>query len=96
MPVCKVRFIDEALQLLKDNGVQIVVTHLEATRYLHEVDLTAPTAFVMGNEEKGVSPAFVKLADEKVRLPMSSGVESFNVSVATGMVLYEAIRQRLG
>ncbi|HRI29345.1 MAG TPA: TrmH family RNA methyltransferase, partial [Chitinophagales bacterium] len=68
---------------------------VSATHYLPDVDLTVPTAIIMGAEGKGVSPAFLKMADEKVKIPMVGSFNSFNVSVATGIMLYEVVRQRL-
>ena len=49
----------------------------------------------MGSEEKGVYPALLKICDEKIKIPMAGGFESLNVSVATGIILYEAMKQRL-
>lgn len=95
LPVCKVRFLDRTITYLKENGIKIVATDVSATHYLPDVDLTVPTAIIMGAEGKGVSPAFLKMADEKVKIPMVGGFNSFNVSVATGIMLYEVVRQRL-
>ncbi|HEV8269673.1 MAG TPA: TrmH family RNA methyltransferase [Chitinophagaceae bacterium] len=49
----------------------------------------------MGSEEKGIYPALLKICDEKIKIPMAGGFESFNVSVATGIILYEAMKQRM-
>jgi 23S rRNA (guanosine2251-2'-O)-methyltransferase len=49
----------------------------------------------MGSEEKGIYPPLLKICDEKIKIPMAGGFESFNVSVATGIILYEAMRQRV-
>lgn len=94
VPICRVRFIDVALYELRDNGVQIVATSLQTQQWLHQTDLTQATAFILGAEDKGVSPAFLKLADVKVKIPIPGNFDSYNVSVAAGMILYEAIRQR--
>lgn len=94
VPICKVRFIDLALHELRDYGVQIVATTLQTQQWLHQADLNQATAFIMGAEDKGVSPAFLKLADVKVKIPILGNFDSYNVSVATGIVLYETIRQR--
>lgn len=92
--VCKVRFLDQAIRLLQDNGVQLVVTHLSATQTIAQAKLSLPTAILMGAEDRGVSPAFVKMADTLVKIPMVGDFDSFNVSVATGILLYEVVRQR--
>lgn len=94
VPICRVRFIDLALRELKDNGVQIVATTLQTEQWLHQSDLTQATAFILGAEGKGISPAFLKLADVQVKIPIKGSFDSYNVSVATGMILYEALRQR--
>ena len=95
IPVCKVRFIDKALYYLKENGLQVIATALEGEKYIHQTDLTVPTAIIMGSEGTGVSPAFLKIADNLVKIPMVGNFDSFNVSVATGIILYETIRQRI-
>ena len=72
-----------------------MVTHLEERAVsFREVDYTKPTLLVMGNEKEGVSSEIVKLADEIIIIPMQGMVQSLNVSVATGLILYEAQRQR--
>ena len=61
---------------------------------LYEVDLKKPTALVMGSEHKGISPAILKISDERAKLPMLGEIASLNVSVACGVSLYEVVRQR--
>lgn len=86
----KVAFLKEK----KEQGFQVVVTHLEERAVsFREVDYTKPTLLVMGNEKEGVSDEIVKLADELIVIPMQGMVQSLNVSVATGLILYEAQRQ---
>jgi tRNA (guanosine-2'-O-)-methyltransferase len=78
----------------KAQGFQVVVTHLEERAVsFREVDYTKPTLLVMGNEKDGVSADIVKLADKVIIIPMQGMVQSLNVSVATGLILYEAQRQ---
>lgn len=78
----------------KEQGFQVVVTHLEerAVSFRH-IDYTKPTLLVMGNEKEGVSDEIVDLADEVIIIPMQGMVQSLNVSVATGLILYEAQKQ---
>jgi tRNA (guanosine-2'-O-)-methyltransferase len=85
----------ECVQALKDRGYKICVTHLEAAKPLREIDFTVPTALVFGNEQKGVSEEMVELADERCIIPMLGFVESFNISVAAALSLYEAMGQRI-
>ena len=61
---------------------------------IYDVDFTIPTVIVMGNEEKGVTREILNKSTEKVKIPMIGEIESLNVSVATGIIVYEAVRQR--
>ncbi|MDP5140186.1 MAG: hypothetical protein NWP83_06910, partial [Spirosomaceae bacterium] len=63
--------------------------------YLFDADLKVPTAIIMGSEEDGISDGILSRCDKVVKIPMSGKVESLNVSVAAGMMLYEVTRQRL-
>ncbi len=79
----------------KKDGYQIVSTYLsEKSVHFREVDYTKPTVIVVGNELSGVSEEIVELSDYQVIIPMYGMVQSLNVSVATGVLLYEAQRQR--
>ncbi len=78
----------DAVKHFKDNGYKICVTTLEGAKPLHEVDFTVPTALVLGNEKSGVSAEMIAAADERVVLPMSGFVQSFNISVAGALCLY--------
>ena len=83
------------LRSLKDQGFQIVATWLgDGSVDFRGVDYTVPTVIVVGNEIKGVSEEVLSVADVKVRIPMFGMAGSLNVSVATGVILYEAERQR--
>ncbi|MEI2737538.1 MAG: TrmH family RNA methyltransferase [Chitinophagaceae bacterium] len=62
---------------------------------MHEADFREPCAIVMGSEEKGIYPALMKICDEKIKIPMKGDFESLNVSVATGIILYEVMKQRM-
>ncbi|QQS31031.1 MAG: 23S rRNA (guanosine(2251)-2'-O)-methyltransferase RlmB [Sphingobacteriales bacterium] len=95
IPVCKVRFLDRSIHYLQENGVQVIATDISAQKWIHQTDLTIPTAIIMGAEGKGVSPVFMKMANEKAKIPMTGNFNSYNVSVATGIILYETLRQRL-
>jgi tRNA (guanosine-2'-O-)-methyltransferase len=82
-------------ETLRGAGFRILVTSLEpGSRSLYEWDLTAPTALVLGNEMRGVSPEASELADGAIEIPMMGMVQSLNVSVASAVCLYEALRQR--
>ena len=94
VPFVQVTNLARTLGRLKDAGVWVVGTEGEAQRELHEADLKGPLAIVMGAEGTGMRRLTREACDFTVRLPMRGIVESLNVSVATGIVLYEALRQR--
>lgn len=87
--------VEEAIATLKGEGFQVVAAHLspEARDY-RSVDYTVPTAILMGAELHGVSPGALSLVDHEVVIPMRGMVQSLNVSVATALLLFEAMRQR--
>lgn len=88
---------EKAIKELKEReNLQVVVTWLdESSKDFREIDYTKPTLLVVGNELKGVSEDILNLADERIVIPMMGMVQSLNVSVATGIILYEALKQRL-
>lgn len=84
-------FIDYA----KKNKIRICVTSLEAAKPIHEIDFTTPLALVLGNEKDGVSKEMLEAADERVIIPMPGFVQSFNISVAGALSLYQIYLDRL-
>lgn len=95
IPVVKVDDLSSTIRFLKDSGVQIAVSTEKSERPLFEADFTVPLAVVMGSEEDGVSLKIMGEADIKVKIPMVGMIESLNVSVSAGIMLYEAVRQRM-
>lgn len=94
VPFAQVTNLARALRDLKAAGLWIVGTAADADRELHAADLTGPLAIVMGSEGQGLRRLTRDCCDFCIRLPMLGAVESLNVSVATGVVLFEALRQR--
>jgi 23S rRNA (guanosine2251-2'-O)-methyltransferase len=94
-PLAVVTNLARTLRLLKDAGLWIVGADAEAPKLAQEADLAGPIALVMGAEGAGLRQLTRDTCDFLVRLPQRGEVESLNVSVATGMLLYEALRQRL-
>ena len=94
VPFAQVTNIARSLRDLKAAGLWIVGTAADADRELHAADLTGPLAIVMGSEGQGLRRLTRESCDFCIRLPMLGAVESLNVSVATGIVLFEALRQR--
>ncbi|MCA6379668.1 MAG: 23S rRNA (guanosine(2251)-2'-O)-methyltransferase RlmB [Cytophagales bacterium] len=94
LPVCRVKDMKKTFQLLKDNGIQIIACTEKATSTIYQIDLNTPIAIILGSEEDGISPQMLKDADHLAKIPLMGSIESLNVSVAAGIVVYEKIRQR--
>lgn len=92
--VCRVNSLMKAIDELHLNGIRVFAAEMKAERNIADADFSIPSAIVMGSEEKGIYPAVMKICDEKIKIPMKGEFESLNVSVATGMILYEAMKQR--
>ena len=86
LPICKVENLQNALRYLQESGLRIIAATEHTDRNYTEVD--------MGSEEKGIYEENLKLCTDQVRLPMTGVIESLNVSVAAGVFIYEAVRQR--
>jgi len=95
IPVCRSVNLKDTIDYIKACGLQIVAATEKATDYHFQIDLTLPTAIMLGSEEDGVSPEYLKRCDQQVRIPMVGEIESLNVSVAAGIILFEAVKQRM-
>ena len=96
MKVAKVSNINNAIAELKEKGVWIFGTAAEGSVPMYRADLTGPAAIVVGNEGDGMSQLVRKNCDMLVHIPMKGRISSLNASVAASVLLYEAVRQRLG
>ena len=96
LPLIQVTNLSRTLKHLQDKGLWIIGTAGEADQMIYDAKLTGPTALVMGAEGKGMRRLTRENCDELVKLPMAGSVSSLNVSVATGVCLYEIVRQRRG
>jgi len=94
VPYLMVTNLARTLKELKERDIRVVGTSDDAQKSLYDLDLTGPLALVLGAEGSGMRQLTGKTCDELVRLPMKGAVESLNVSVAAGICLYEALRQR--
>ena len=94
IPVCREENLKTTIDFLKSSGVRVIACNEKASQLTHEADLKGPLALLIGSEEDGISPAYLKMANEQVRIPMTGHIASLNVSVATSICLYEVIRQR--
>jgi 23S rRNA (guanosine2251-2'-O)-methyltransferase len=93
--VCRVSSLLKAVDTLHLNGIQVLAAVMRSATLVSSVDLTLPIAIVLGSEDKGIYPALQKQCDLTFSIPMQNDFESLNVSVATGMILYEAMKQRM-
>ncbi|HKL34583.1 MAG TPA: 23S rRNA (guanosine(2251)-2'-O)-methyltransferase RlmB [Tangfeifania sp.] len=94
LPICRAANLTSTLQFLKNSGIKIVAATEKATQLYTDASLNGPIAIVMGAEDKGISSSVLKLTDEQVKIPLHGNIESLNVSVAAGLMMYEAVRQR--
>jgi 23S rRNA (guanosine2251-2'-O)-methyltransferase len=93
--ICRVNSLMKTVDELHLNGIKVFASEMTANKTIAEVDFKEPCAIVMGSEEKGIYPALMKICDEKIKIRMKGDFESLNVSVATGIILYEAMKQRM-
>ena len=94
IPVCRESSIVASIDYLQQSGVQILASDLEANTPIGQMDFSLPSALVIGAEDRGVSPSILKMVDQQFIIPQVGETDSLNVSVATGMMLYEGVRQR--
>jgi 23S rRNA (guanosine2251-2'-O)-methyltransferase len=92
--VCRVNSLTKAVDTMHLNGIKVCTAEMHSVKKLDQVNWQEPSCVIMGSEDKGIQPVLTKIADEKFTIPMSGKFESFNVSVAAGIILYEALRQR--
>ena len=92
--ICRVSNLSKALETLHLNGIKVCASEMKAKKKIYELDLVSPCCFIMGNEERGIQKNLSDSADEPFAIPMSKHFDSFNVSVAAGIILYEAMKQR--
>ncbi len=96
VPLVRVTNLARCLRALRDQGIWLIGTAGEAEANLYQADFTGPVALVMGAEGKGMRRLTREHCDQLIHIPMLGHVDSLNVSVASGVCLYEALRQRLG
>lgn len=94
IPVCRENTLASAIDFLQNSGVQVFASDLQGKKLVQQIDWTAPSAIVIGSEGDGIHPALLKRIEEKFIIPQKGTTDSFNVSVATGIILYEVNRQR--
>ena len=94
LKICQVNNLSQTIDELKEKGFWIVGSSLENAKNFTEVDYKIPIALIVGNEEKGIRKLTASKCDFLIKIPMSGKIQSLNVSVATGILLFEILRQR--
>lgn len=94
LPVCRENSLRDALRYLKDSGFHLVAATEKASQMYTAADYSGPTVIVMGAEDSGIAPEHLRICDELVQIPILGNIASLNVSVAAGIMIYEAVRQR--
>lgn len=95
IPVCREKSLLNALKNMQLHGLQIIAATEKGNISLYKTNMNQPIVVVIGNEEKGISPSILKISDSLCQIPMVGKIASLNVSVATGVILFECLRQRL-
>jgi 23S rRNA (guanosine2251-2'-O)-methyltransferase len=94
VPVCKVKNPQKTLTTIQKNGIKIFAASEKAANDYTQSDFTVPTLLVMGSEDQGISAEILKIADELIKIPVMGKIESLNVAVASGILMYEVVRKR--
>jgi 23S rRNA (guanosine2251-2'-O)-methyltransferase len=93
-PVCRERSIVRSVEYLKESGLKVICATERSGILASESKLTGPLVLILGSEDKGISRELITLSDAQVRIPMTGTIESLNVSVSAGILIYEVMRQR--
>lgn len=94
IPVCRTPSLEQTAKYLKNSGIKLVAASEKASNNHFQIDYTAPTAIIMGSEDTGISTKLLEVSDSLAKIPLSGDIDSLNVSVATGVFLFEVVRQR--
>jgi len=94
IPVCREDNLKDTIEYLKSSGVKIIACHEKTDNTVYSMDYNEPLAIIMGSEENGISGEYLKRSDTQIKIPMAGNISSLNVSVATGIVLFEVLRSR--
>lgn len=95
IPLCRSADLKETIRNIKNSGLQLIAATEKTEKLYYEALLNQPIALIMGSEETGISPEFLKLCDMQVAIPMHGKIDSLNVSAAAAAIIYEGVRQRL-
>ncbi len=92
--LCREMNFNNSIKMIKDSGLQLIACTEKATKTISEINFSVPTAIVMGAEGEGIFPALLAMCDDQVKIPMQGKIQSLNVSVAAGIIFYEARRAK--
>jgi len=93
--ICRVTSLLKAIDMLHLNGIAVYTSEMKAHKKVQDTDFSVPCCIVMGAEDKGIQPYILKASDEQFRIPMAGEFDSLNVSVSAGIILFEALKQRI-
>lgn len=94
IPISKVDHLKDAIFYLQASGIKLIAATEKTEDSIFDMDFDTPCAIIMGSEDRGINPSILKMVDSKAKLPLLGKIASLNVSVACGVFLYEAVRQR--
>ena len=95
MKIARVNNLSDAIEELKQQGLWIAGTDINAKEYYYEHNLTGPIGIVIGNEGKGIGPKIKNNCDFLLKIPMKGKINSLNASVSAGIILYEIVKQKM-
>lgn len=95
IPVCRVNSLKNTLSYLKETGIKCIAATEKGNKNYYEINYIEPLALIFGSEEKGINKEILKISDEIIKIPIIGSIQSLNVSVAAGIIIYEAVKNRL-
>lgn len=95
IPICRHSNLVEVIRYLKDSGIEVIGVTEKAKQYHYQKEYTNPVALIMGNEYEGIAWDYLRECSDTVQIPMVGTIDSLNVSVATGVILFEVVKQRI-
>jgi len=94
LPICREANFKDSIEYLKGCGLQVIACHEKTQKLIYDLNFTLPTALVVGDEQNGINKQLLSLVNDQAMIPMHGAINSLNVSVAAGVILYESYRQR--
>lgn len=94
IPVCREDNLKNTIKYLKDSGIAVLACTEKTEESIYEMDFKRPVAIILGSEEDGISEEYLRLCDQRMKIPMSGHIDSLNVSVSSAVAIFEAVRQR--